>query len=165
MARGLKVLRTSSSVPRIGKAPSLIARWIKTGADVNARSASYRQTHLLMKAASPELAGAQTLQLLLESGANANAERTEGEKALDWAISRGDLAKKAVLEKFGATRGDGPRQQTVATAAGGVGHPETVVSTKCVAASQVGATHVRATPMLYVPSQLDASRSGSARPP
>ena len=90
-----------------------------------------------MKAASSELAGAQTLQLLLESGANANAETTEGEKALDWAIYRGDLAKKAVLEKFGATRGDGPRQQTVATAARGVGDPKTVGRTKRVAASEM----------------------------
>jgi len=120
MARGLKVPPDILIGAANWQSPELIARWIKTGADVNARSASYGSTPLL-KAASSELAGAQTLQLLLENGANPNAETTEGERALDWAIYRGDLKKKAVLEKFGAARGNGPRQQTVATAALGVG--------------------------------------------
>jgi ankyrin repeat protein len=127
MARGLKVPPDILIGAANWQSPELIARWIKTGADVNARSASYGSTPL-MKAASSELAGAQTLQLLLESGANANAETTEGERALDWAIYRGDLAKKAVLEKFGATRGNGPRRQTVATAARGVGDPKLSVA-------------------------------------
>jgi ankyrin repeat protein len=127
MARGLKVPPDILIGAANWQSPELIARWIKTGADVNARSASYGSTPL-MKAASSELAGAQTLQLLLESGANANAETTEGERALDWAIYRGDLAKKAVLEKFGATRGSGPRQHTVPTAARGVGDPRLSVA-------------------------------------
>ena len=119
MARGLKVPRDVLIGAANWQSPELIARWIKTGVDVNARSASYGSTPLL-KAASSELAGAQTLQLLLESGANANAASTEGERPLDWAIYRGDLTKQAVLEKFGATRGNGPRQQTVAPAPRGV---------------------------------------------
>ena len=127
MARGLKVPPDILIGAANWQSPELIARWIKTGADVNARSAPYGSTPLL-KAASSEFAGAQTLQLLLESGANANAETTEGERALDWAIYRGDLAKKAVLEKFGATRGNGPRQETVATAARGVGDPKLSVA-------------------------------------
>lgn len=109
------------------QSPALIAKWIETGADVNARSGGYGTTPL-MKAAASELAGAQTLQLLLERGANANAESTEGERPLDWAIYRGDLAKKAVLEKFGATRGNGPRQQTLAPATRGVSDPKASVA-------------------------------------
>jgi N-acyl-D-amino-acid deacylase len=68
------------------------------------------------------------LQVLLEHGANANAESTEGERPLDWAIYRGDLGKKAVLEKFGATRGNGPRQQAIAPAARGVSDPKLSVA-------------------------------------
>ena len=127
MARGLTVPPDILIGAANWQSPDLIARWIKMGADVNARSAAYGSTPL-MKAASSELAGAQTLQLLLESGANANAESTEGERALDWAIYRGDLAKKAVLEKFGATRGKGPRQETVAPAPRGVRDPRLSVT-------------------------------------
>lgn len=122
MARGLTVPPDILIGAANWQSTDLIARLIEAGADVNARSASYGSTPL-MKAASSELAGAQTLQLLLENGANANAESTEGEKPLDWAIYRGDLAKKAVLEKFGATRGKGPRQQTVASVPPGVRDP------------------------------------------
>jgi ankyrin repeat protein len=126
MARGLKVPPDILIGAANWQSPDLLARWIKAGADVNARNAGYGATPLL-KAASSELAGAQTLQLLLEHGANANAESTEGERSLDWAIYRGDLAKKAVLEKFGATRGNGPRQQPVA-ATRGVGDPRLSVT-------------------------------------
>jgi ankyrin repeat protein len=122
MSRGLKVPPDILIGATNWQSPDLIARWIKTGADVNARSPSYGSTPLL-KAASSELAGAQTLQVLLDHGANPNAASTEGETPLDWAIYRGDLAKKAVLEKFGATRGNGPRQQTIAPAARGAGDP------------------------------------------
>ena len=64
-----------------------------------------------MRAVSSELATADTVRLLLERGANANAENTEGERPLDWAIYRGDRAKIAVLETYGATRGRGPRRE------------------------------------------------------
>ncbi|HET9467537.1 MAG TPA: ankyrin repeat domain-containing protein, partial [Vicinamibacterales bacterium] len=127
MARGLKVPPDILIGAANWQSAELIARWIKAGADVNARSASYGSTPL-MKAASSELADARTLQLLLESGANANVESTEGERALDWAIYRSDPAKKAVLEKFGATRGNGPRQQTVAPATRGIGDPKLSVA-------------------------------------
>jgi ankyrin repeat protein len=127
MARGLKVPPDILIGAANWQSPELIARWIKAGADVNARSAGYGSTPLT-KAASSELAGAQTLQLLLESGANVNAESTEGETPLDWAIYRGDRAKQAVLEKFGATRGHGPRQQAVAPAARGVADPRLAIT-------------------------------------
>jgi ankyrin repeat protein len=127
MSRGLKVPPDTLIGAANWQSPSLIAQWIKTGADVNARSAPYGVTPL-MKAASSELAGAETVQLLLEHGANANAENTEGERPLDWAIYRGDLAKKAVLEKFGATRGSGPRQQATAPASRGVSDPKQSVA-------------------------------------
>ena len=74
------------------------------GADVNAKGGAYGGTPL-MRSASSELATADMVRLLLERGANANAESTQGERPLDWAIYRGDRAKIAVLETYGATRG------------------------------------------------------------
>ena len=127
MSHGLKVPPDILIGAANWQSPDLIARWIKTGADVNARSGPYGSTPL-MKAASSELAGAHTLQLLLESGANANAESTEGERPLDWAIYRGDPAKKAVLEQFGAMRGNGPRQQTPAPVGRRAGDPRLSVA-------------------------------------
>lgn len=120
MSHGLKVPPDILIGAANWQSPQLIARWLTTGADVNAQVAPYGATPL-MKAASSELADAHTVQLLLERGANPNAENTEGETALDWAIYRGDPAKKAALEKFGAIRGKGPRQQTIAPASRGVG--------------------------------------------
>lgn len=115
MTRGLKAPPDMLVGGANWQAPELIARWIDMGADVNARTGPYGGTPL-MRAASSELAGAQTLQLLLERGANVDAESTEGERPLDWAIYRGDAAKRAVLEKFGATRGRGPRREPVSPA-------------------------------------------------
>jgi ankyrin repeat protein len=93
--------------------PDLIEQWIQRGADVNARDPAYGRT-ALFTAASSDRAGAETLRVLLERGANPNVETTEGEKALDWADYRADAAKVAVLEKYGATRGPGLRRQVPA---------------------------------------------------
>ena len=67
-----------------------------------------------MNAVSSEAEGADTLKLLLEKGANPNAEMTEGERALDWALYKGDRAKIRMLEQHGATRGRGPRRDEIA---------------------------------------------------
>ncbi len=91
--------------------PKLIAEWIDRGADVNAAAPPYNRT-ALMTATASEQAGVATVKLLLEKGANPNAEDVEGERPLDWAIYRADREKIAVLEQFGATRGHGPRQKT-----------------------------------------------------
>ena len=67
-----------------------------------------------MNAVTSEAEGADTLKLLLEKGADPNAEMTEGERPLDWAIYKGDKAKIQVLEQFGAMRGrdrDGRRSR------------------------------------------------------
>ena len=108
MSRGLKVSADAFTVN--WQRPDLIARWIEMGADVNAKSGPYGGTPL-MRSVSSELATADTVRLLLERGANANAESTEGERPLDWAIYRGDRAKIAILETYGATRGQGPRHE------------------------------------------------------
>jgi ankyrin repeat protein len=92
------------------QSPNVVERWIKAGANVNARTTTYGITPL-MRAVSSEMAGTRTVQLLLAAGANVNAESSEGERPLDWAIYRGDRAKIALLEKYGATRGEGPRRQ------------------------------------------------------
>jgi ankyrin repeat protein len=90
--------------------PKLIEKWIALGADVNARSSPYGRT-ALMTAASSEQASPATLRMLLERGADPNAEDSEGERPLDWAMYRNDQGRIDVLEQFGAKRGKGPRQQ------------------------------------------------------
>jgi ankyrin repeat protein len=91
--------------------PKAIEKWIGMGADVNARYTSYKRTPLITAAAS-EGAGPATLKLLLDQGADANAEDTDGERALDWAMYRKDQPKIDVLEHYGAKPGSGPRHQT-----------------------------------------------------
>src|SRR5206468_2929148 len=65
---------------------AVVARWIQSGAEVNATNpAQYGRTPLL-NAVTSEAAGVDTLKLLLERGANPSPRTTEGESALDWAI-------------------------------------------------------------------------------
>jgi ankyrin repeat protein len=100
----------------------LLARWIESGADVNASNAAqYGRTPLLTAVAS-EAEGADALKLLLDHGADPNVRTTEGESPLDWAIYNGDRAKIQVLGEHGAMRGDGPRREEIPPpATGGVG--------------------------------------------
>ena len=100
----------------------VVARWIELGADVNASLPQQYARTPLMNAVTSEAEGADTLKLLLEKGANPNAEMTEGERPLDWAIYKGDKAKIQVLEQYGAMRGRGPRRDDIAPPApGGIG--------------------------------------------
>jgi ankyrin repeat protein len=110
MSRGLKILPDALTGPANWQSPELLQRWIAQGADVNARAGAYNVTPL-MRAASSEAGSAGSVRVLLESGANPNAETTEGETALDWAVLRADRERVAALEKYGATRGKGPRRQ------------------------------------------------------
>ena len=101
--------------------PSVLAKWIELGADVNTTLAAQYARTPLMNAVTSEAEGVDTLKLLLEKGANPNAEMTEGERPLDWAIYKGDKAKIQVLEQYGAMRGRGPRREEIAPpAAGGI---------------------------------------------
>src|SRR4029453_7313690 len=91
----------------------LVAPWIEAGGDVNSSlPAQYARTPL-MNAITSEAEGVDTVQLLLEKGANPNAETTEGERPLDWATYKGDRAKIQILEQYGATRGRGPRREEI----------------------------------------------------
>ena len=100
--------------------PKLIEQSLAMGADANATTGVYRRAPL-MTAASSEQAGAATLRVLLENGANPNAQDSEGERPLDWALYRGDQAKIDVLRGFGATSGNGPRHEAFAgPEAGGI---------------------------------------------
>jgi ankyrin repeat protein len=108
---------------------SVVARWIDLGADVNASLAAQYARTPLMNAVTSEAEGADTLKLLLDKGANPNAETTEGERPLDWAIYKGDRAKIQVLEQYGATRGRGPRRDEIAPpAAGAAADPRTALT-------------------------------------
>ncbi len=103
---------------------NVVARWIDLGADVNGSMAQQYARTPLMNAVTSEAEGAETLKLLLEKGANPNAETTEGERPLDWAIYKGDRAKIQILEQYGATRGSGPRRNEIAPpVSGGISDP------------------------------------------
>jgi len=108
---------------------AFVRRWIESGADVNAKMppAQYAKTPLL-SAVTSEDEGADTLKLLLEHGADPNAQTTEGESPLDWAIYKGDRAKIAVLEQHGAKPGNGPRRQEIATPPPGKGATDSRIS-------------------------------------
>lgn len=99
--------------------PNVVAKWIELGADVNASLAPQYARTPLMNAVTSEAEGVETLKLLLEKGANPNAEMTEGERPLDWAIYKGDRAKIQILEEYGATRGRGPRRDDIVPPAPG----------------------------------------------
>jgi ankyrin repeat protein len=115
----------------------LVSRWIELGAEVNASTpAQYARTPL-MNAVTSEAEGADTVRLLLEKGANPNAQMTEGERPLDWAIYKGDKAKIQVLEQFGATRGQGPRQAAIAPPAGSGADARTALSRSMVRLMEV----------------------------
>jgi ankyrin repeat protein len=91
--------------------PTLLEKWITMGANVNAQTGRYQRSALMTAAASEQSTPA-TLKTLLEKGADPNAEDSEGERPLDWAIYRADQGKIDVLRQFGAMRGKGPRQET-----------------------------------------------------
>jgi len=110
LSKGAKVDKDALATAAHWQDPALIERWIELGADVNARAGPYKRT-ALMTAAASEQAGAGTVKLLLDKGADPNAEDADGERPLDWALYRADRGKIDALEQFGATRGHGPRQK------------------------------------------------------
>ena len=111
LSQGAHVEKDALAMSAHWQDPKVIETWIERGADVNARAAPYNRT-ALMTATASEQSGAAIVKLLLEKGADPNAEDIDGERPLDWALYRADRDKIAVLEQFGATRGHGPRQKT-----------------------------------------------------
>jgi len=125
MSKAPQPARDLLGVAAIWQPAPLVARWIDLGADVNAvpPGAQYQRT-ALMNAVSSEAEGADTVRLLLDHGADANARMAEGETSLDWAIYKGDRAKIEVLEQHGAVRGNGPRREAIpAPDSGGIADP------------------------------------------
>ncbi len=102
----------------------LVDRWIAAGADVNAKNAAQYSRTPLLSAVTSERAGADSVTLLLNRGADPNAATTEGETPLDWAIYKGDRAKIQALEARGAVRGNGPRREAIAPPPAPAGTPD-----------------------------------------
>ncbi len=111
LAKGGRV-GTNSLVQATGwQEPKLIEKLLERGADVNARQATFGRTPLI-HAASSEVAGAATLKLLLDKGADPNVADADGETALDWAMHRADRSKIEVLKQYGVKEGSTPRDKT-----------------------------------------------------
>ncbi len=124
MSKGLTPLPDVLITAATWQPTELVTRWIESGANVNASNAGQYGRTPLLTAVSSEAAGADTLTLLLERGADPNARTTEGESPLDWAIYKGDRAKIQVLEQHGAVRGNGPRREEIPPPAkGGIADP------------------------------------------
>jgi ankyrin repeat protein len=123
LSKGANVEKDALAMTAHWQDPKLIEAWIERGADVNARAGPYNRT-ALMTATASEQSGATLVKLLLEKGADPNAEDADGERPLDWALYRADREKIAVLEQHGAARGHGPRQKTYPSPeAGGIADP------------------------------------------
>ena len=125
MSKGLKINRFAL-ITTSWHDPKLIERWIDKGADANAVIPGLKWTPLMM-AASSEQADRSTLKLLLEKGADPNAEDGQGERPLDWAIYQAAQSRIEVLEEYGANRGNGPRHKTFPPPEG-VADPRTSLS-------------------------------------
>ncbi len=120
LSKGAKVEPDALAMAAHWQDSKLISAWIERGADVNVRAGPYKRT-ALMTAVASEQSSAATVKLLLDKGADPNAEDSDGERPLDWAFYRADKAKAEVLMHAGAMRGHGPRQKTYASLT-----PETV---------------------------------------
>ena len=125
MSKGLKIPPEAMTGAAHWQPPELLEKWIAMGADVNGKLLPYQRTPLMTAAASEQSTPA-TLKLLLEKGADPNAEDIEGERPLDWAIYRADQARIDLLRQYGAKPGHGPRQEVYpAPEAGGIADART----------------------------------------
>jgi ankyrin repeat protein len=111
LAKGGQIGKNNLTSATHWQDPKLIEKLLNMGADVNARTSNFGRTPLI-NAASSELAGAATLKVLLENGADPNLADNDGERALDWATHRSDQAKIDVLKQFGAKDAETPRDRT-----------------------------------------------------
>ena len=109
-SQGLKMAPDAMTGAAHWQDAKLLEKWIAMGADVNARLAPYQRSPLMTAAASEQSTPA-SLKILLEKGADPNAEDIEGERPLDWAMYRADQGRIAVLREYGAKPGHGPRRE------------------------------------------------------
>ena len=124
MSKGLAPIPDELFTTATWLPPELLAKSIAAGSSVNVSNAAQYGRTPLLTAVTSEAAGADTLKLLLDRGADPNTPTTEGESPLDWAIYKGDRAKIQVLEQHGAMRGKGPRREEIAPPdKGGIADP------------------------------------------
>src|SRR5262249_11556453 len=92
MSKGVQPTERGLGLMPYWQPAQLIKRWIDMGANVNARVTGYNRTPLMTAVAS-EQASAAIVKVLLDNGADENAEDAEGERPLDWAMYRADQSK------------------------------------------------------------------------
>jgi ankyrin repeat protein len=120
--------RTADGFPGHGMAiffgHGALARWlIEQGADVNAAAENEQRVAPVHAAAA--VRDRETMRLLLERGADANAKQQMGYTPLHGAASRGDLEMAKLLLEHGARRdARGEDGMTPADVARKYGHPE-----------------------------------------
>ena len=103
---------------------SAVTHWLTAGADVNAKNTAQYGRTALLTAVTSERSGPDTLNLLLDKGADPNTPTTEGDTPLDWALYKGDRAKIQALESHGAKPGASPRRDAIPPPArGGIADP------------------------------------------
>jgi len=111
ISKGAKIPPAALTIAAGWLQPQFIEKWIEMGADANAQANAFKRTPLIT-AASSEGSSLATLKLLLDKGADPNAEDIDGERPLDWAMYRKDEIRIRLLKEHGAKPGTGPRQQT-----------------------------------------------------
>jgi ankyrin repeat protein len=108
---GFKVPKPALALAGNWHRPKLLQRLVVGGADVNAPIEVLKSTPLVLATAA-EQTSLDTLQWLLDKGANPNAESINGDRPLDWASYLNDQRRIELLKRYGAQPGRATRAVT-----------------------------------------------------